>query len=429
MANTLKRLGWAATLLVALTACGLWMVQRWVGTDDMRSEAERKASDLLGVPVKFGHIGIDIWPLPSLAVTGVRVESGPALTLRRLELRPAWGGLLQGRLELATLLLHEVYLPQGGIDALLSALEKRRHATLTAHQSETGSSESLRYLPTRTVLDNLTWVSTSGTRLTMDADVRLSRQGLPDHVSIHFLKGAMQGGKALLQRDDNVWTLDFRVGGGTISGSAQLQPALRRGAKFSVNGRLETRAVEVAALTNTNKPVLSGRLDADTSFSGQGANLATLAQALQTQSQFNVRQAVVHGIDLAKAVKTIGLNRGGETRLDTLAGHLTTRGRAIQLTNLVASSGILSASGNVAVAPSRALSGRISVDLAATAVGSAVAVPLVVGGTLDAPELTLTRAALIGAALGTAVMPGVGTGAGATLGDKVGEGLKNLFGK
>jgi hypothetical protein len=54
-------------------------------------------------------------------------------------------------------------------------------------------------------------------------------------------------------------------------------------------------------------------------------------------------------------------------------------------------------------------------------------VPLVLSGTLDAPEVTLTRGAMIGAAIGTAVMPGVGTGAGASMGDKIGSGLKKLF--
>jgi len=43
------------------------------------------------------------------------------------------------------------------------------------------------------------------------------------------------------------------------------------------------------------------------------------------------------------------------------------------------------------------------------------------------PEVTLTRAALLGAALGTAVLPGVGTGA--RIGDSLGEKLKGLFGK
>ena len=95
----------------------------------------------------------------------------------------------------------------------------------------------------------------------------------------------------------------------------------------------------------------------------------------------------------------------------------------------VATSGLLSASGNVAMAPSRSLSGRITVDLASSAAGGAIGVPLAVGGSLDAPSVTLTQGALLGAAIGTAIAPGVGTGAGAKLGDRLGEGLRGLFGK
>ncbi|MDO8441765.1 MAG: hypothetical protein Q7S97_11285 [Polaromonas sp.] len=139
---------------------------------------------------------------------------------------------------------------------------------------------------------------------------------------------------------------------------------------------------------------------------------------------------MLHGVDLARAVQTVGLSRGGQTRLDALAGQIHSQGRAAELRNLVASPGALSATGNVAVSSAQALSGRVSVHLAGdsklgNALGGAVGVPLVVGGTLDAPEVTLTRGALLGAAIGTAVMPG----AGIQLGDRVGEGLKKLFGQ
>lgn len=429
MNRTSKSFALALAFLLVLSLAGVWTLQRWIGSDDFRARVEREAGDALGVRVTLERLDMDIWPLPALAVTGVRIETRPALTLERLEVRPAWGGLLQGRLELATLLLHGMMLPQGGIDAVLAALEKKKRETTAAKHIENAAGSALPYIPARTVLDGLTWVSAQGTRITLDADVRLSPQGLPDNVTVNVLKGTMQGAKARLQRQGNDWTVAVQVGGGTVKGSAQLQPAAQSGAKFALKGQLETRAVEVAALTDASKPVLSGRLDADTTFSGHSATLGTLMDTLQTQSKFNVRNAVVHGIDLARAVKTVGLNRGGETRLDTLAGQITTRGRALQLSSLVASSGALSATGHVAVAPSRALSGRVSVDLAARAVGTAVGVPLDVGGTLDSPEVTLTRAALIGAAIGTVIMPGAGTGAGASLGDKVGDKLKNIFGK
>ncbi len=108
---------------------------------------------------------------------------------------------------------------------------------------------------------------------------------------------------------------------------------------------------------------------------------------------------------------------------------MATRGQSIRLSQLAASSGALSATGDVTVAPNRSLSGRVTVNLAEKVVGKAVGVPLVVGGTLDAPTVTLTRGAMLGAAIGTLVMPGVGTGAGASFGDAIGDKLKGLFGK
>lgn len=179
---------------------------------------------------------------------------------------------------------------------------------------------------------------------------------------------------------------------------------------------------------------MTGRLEASTTLHARAATTGALVEALQSQTTFTVRNAVINGLDLAKAVKTIGLSRGGQTQLDTLAGQVSTQGKSAQLSNLVASSGALSATGNVAISPAKVLSGRVSVNVAGdsklgNAIGGAVGVPLTVGGTLDKPEVTLSRSALLGAAIGTALMPGVGTGAGANLGDRVGEGLRSLFGK
>ena len=51
-------------------------------------------------------------------------------------------------------------------------------------------------------------------------------------------------------------------------------------------------------------------------------------------------------------------------------------------------------------------------------------VPLNLSGTLDSPMALPTGAALTGAALGTAILPGVGTAAGA----RVGNWAEGLFG-
>ncbi len=416
-----------ATVLVL--AGVLWALQGWLGTDDFRARAQSEVSTALGVPVTLTRVEVALWPLPAVALEGVQIAARPPLALTRMEVRPAWPALLQGRLELTSVRVRGAVLPQAGIDALLLALQKKKQTLQGASTSETESSAELSLIPQRTLLEDVTWVSAKGARIVLDADAQLSPQGLPDDVSVKILKGQLQGASARLQRKDQDWTLTMAVGGGTVTGAFQWQPAPKPGAEFGLKGQVQIRGVEVAALSSAPSPVISGRLDADTTLSARSLSLSALAEVLRTQSKCSVRGAVIHGIDLAKAVKTVGLSRGGETPLDSLSGQVSTQGRAVQLTNLAASSGVLSASGNVALAPSRVLSGRVTVDLAASALGGAVGVPLLVGGTLDAPEVTLTRGALIGAAIGTAVLPGIGTGAGASLGDKVGEGFKKLFGR
>lgn len=427
MKRLIKWMVLTALLVLPLLAAGSWSLQQWLGTEDFRIRAETAVGTALGAKVTIERLEVAVWPLPGLVLEGIQIQTRPALTLQRVELRPAWRSLLLGQLELATVLVRGAVLPQAGIDALLVLLERRRLSAPPAQKPELEGSKRFQYVPRRTVLDKVTWVSTQGASTTLNASAELDRQGLPEEVSVKVLKGHLQGASAELKRQGNDWTLAMAIGGGSVKGTVQLQPAAQAGAPFSLKGQLQTRAVEVAALSGGPQAVLSGQLDADTTLLLRAASVGALDQALQTQSKFTVRHAVLHGIDLAKAVKTLGLSRGGETPLDVLSGQLTSQGRALHLTNLAASSGVLSASGNVMVAPSRALSGRIDVNLAAAALGGAVGVPLVLGGTLDAPELTLTRGAMIGAAIGTAVMPGVGTGAGVSIGDKIGSSLKKLF--
>jgi hypothetical protein len=75
----------------------------------------------------------------------------------------------------------------------------------------------------------------------------------------------------------------------------------------------------------------------------------------------------------------------------------------------VASSGLLSATGNVTLAADRTLDGKVT-----AALGGALGVPLKVAGTLDAPSASPT---------------GVALPAAADLGSRIGGGIKGLFGK
>jgi uncharacterized protein involved in outer membrane biogenesis len=407
----------AFALLLGGVAAAL---QYWLRTDDFRARVEKEASAALGAPLKLGRLSVDLWPLPAVAADDVRVLTRPPLSVGRIEARPEWAALLSGQLAVATLVVRKAVLPQAGIGALGAALQKKDKGK-PARQPATEDGPMV--LPKRALLDDITWIDEKGQRMTIDAEAELGRDGLLDEAQAKVVQGRFAGTQATIRRAADHWPVRVDIGGGRIAGKVQLQPG--KGGAQVLSGQLNTENVEVSALTAPSKP-LTGKLQAQTTLRAEFREPGQIADVLQTQTRFTVRDALVQGIDLQKAVQTVGLNRGGSTRLDTLAGQVNTRGKAVHLSNLVATSGKLAANGDVQISPSRALSGRVNVDVASSK--GTLGVPLVVGGTVDDPSVMLTRGALVGAALGTLVAPGAGTAAGATTGDRIGETLKGLFG-
>lgn len=433
MRRSLPFFRWVLWFLVPLLLlAGLWLaLQRWVISEDFRERLAAEASELLGAPVRAQAIGLALWPVPGVAIDGLSVQARTPLSLQRVELRPRWWALLGGRLRVQTLVVRQAVLPEATV-ALLGARVKAAPGSPSGGEAEEDIDFSL--LPRELVLDEVSWLAADGARTTLNAELRFADDGWPAKADLAIVGGAHRGATATLRREGEAlaWALDARLGGGSIRGPITVALP-ERGAKerrVVLDGRLRTEGVEVSALTAPSK-TLTGRLQADTTLGArfpERVSTEALVNALRSDTRFTVSGATLHGLDLLKAVRSVGLSSGGLTELDTLAGQVSTRGKAIQLSNLVANSGLLAATGEVAISPSRALSGRVRVDVTRGATAGVVGVPLAVGGTLDDPQVTLTRAALLGAAIGTALMPGVGTGAGANLGDRLGEGLKGLFG-
>ncbi|CAN5655027.1 hypothetical protein BH11PSE7_BH11PSE7_26670 [soil metagenome] len=435
-------------LLLGIVGVALY---QWIGQDGFRERVAQQASDALGVPVRLGRIRIDWFPVPAVALDDVALQTQPPLTARSIEARPVWSALLHKRLEVATLVVRGAVVPQAGVDAALAALQRRKpaggaatqrpvpgEADVSARSASSGSSASsdeaaasaaaaLLWIPRRTLVDGLSWTSSKGVITVLDAQAHVGDDGLPQDVTVKLLKGPFQGAGLTVTREEKDWLVDASVGGGTIKGKVSLRPASAPGREMVLSGELATRGVEVSALTAPSRP-LTGKVEADTSFNARAVLASGLPDALQSETRFTVNNAVLQGLDLARAVSTIGLSRGGETAFSQLSGQVATRGRSAQLTNLLAKSGVLAARGDVAVSAAQALSGRVVVDVTAGVASGLTGIPLVVGGTVNAPEVSLSRTAMLGAAIGTAVMPGVGTGAGAKLGDSIGRGLSGLFG-
>lgn len=413
----------SGTLLITLVLW--WGAQTWLSAPATQQQLTQEVANTLGVKVSVGQLRLLAWPPIALELADVVLHTKPSLRLKQLRLKPSWSAALHGRLALSSVYLQDAEFSQTALEALVE-LQKKKHDVLLKQGLKSENTQDFQALPERLVFDQVTWVSSQGNRTTVCGQLRLNDQGWVDDAALEVLQGSFKGTHAELTHAADHWVLNLALGGGTVKGAISLQQPTQPGA-WTLAGKLATRNVALTQLTAS--PTLSGQLEADTVLSAQAATLGGLLDGLKTQSHFTVRHAVVHGIDLARAVSSVGLSRGGQTPLDVLAGQLSSQGRVLQLSQLVASSGVLSATGSVRVAKDTTLSGRIQVVLAAAALGNAVGVPLEVGGTLAEPQVSLTRSALIGAALGTAVLPGVGTGAGASLGERLGTGIKNLFGQ
>lgn len=435
-------LKWGAaliTVVLVMVALGVWAASGWVDSEDFRQRVSREASQAVGVPVQVGRVSVALWPLPGLALEAVEVQTQPPLRLGRLEAQPTLGALLQGQMVVANLAVRGAELPQRGIDALILARQEQERATRQMQRGKSvkglESEPQDALLPRMVQLDGVTWTDLKGRSTTVDADARVAADGVLVTARVDVRQGRLQGVRLVLTRTDAAtptWAVDMVVGDGSVKGDVQF--VRNRGGsapRYRMQGTLETQGVEASALTapaSGAQAPFSGKVDATTRLQTQGDTLGALLDALETQKRFTVQGAVVHGVDLARAVKTVGLSRGGETRLDTLKGQVASQGRSIRLYELDARSGALAVRGEVSLAPSNALNGKVMVDVAARKTGL-LTVPLDVSGTLDAPSVNLSRSAALGAAIGTAILPGAGTSAGARLGDKLGEKLNELLGR
>lgn len=444
MARLLKWTLWVLFVLGLVAALAVAGLHRWAGSGDFRARLEREASDALGVPVKLGGVHVTLWPQPALAFEQVSIATEPAVTAGRAELRPTWHALLRGRREIQTLTLQQAALPQEGLSVLLGLLQKRELKVPAGHALQPDmASKSVDWLPRRVLLREAVWTNARGNASGLDADVRLSDSGEMERLEMQLVSGAWKGARLQAEPAQQAegegkaggrrWAVQAELGGGTVQGHVALRAeGAQAPRRQRLEGAFETRGVELSALAapaGAGSGPLSGRVDASTTLSAQFERVSALPEALRTDSRFTVHGAVLRGVDLARAVGTVGLSRGGETRFDSLGGELATEGRAFRLRQLDARSGVLRASGEVAVSRTRALSGQVTVDLTAGVAKPLLGVPLTLGGTLDAPVVTLSRGAMLGAALGTAVVPGAGTAAGARLGDRLEQGVKELFGR
>lgn len=435
----LKRTLIALALLLVLALALPFLIS----LDAYRPDLETAASERLGEPVSIAAIRLGALPLPHVSIEGIKI--GRDARLARITVTPALASLWQPVKVLSDIELDGLTLNRQALGKLPSWAEPKSDKPPQVQVRVA----ALHLTDARLELGDVTLGPLQG-ELTLDdagrpGEARLASQDgklraqvnlsghdyplelhasdwtLPAGPALHFDALDIQGvaTRSALKLD----ALEARLYGGKAAGRAALDWS--RGWKLS--GELDIQGLELHRLVALFSPQrhVSGRLDARPVFSADAPQAGKLAGALRLSTPFSVRDGVLHGMDIEQAATHLvkqGMS-GGETRFDTLSGHLDMAQGGYRFTQLKVASGALAVDGALDISASRELSGRINAQVGI--LGASASVPLNVSGTLDQPTLFPTGAALTGAAVGTAVL---GPGMGTAVGVKVGGWVENLFG-
>jgi uncharacterized protein involved in outer membrane biogenesis len=410
-------LGALALGAVAAVAAG-FAIWKLPGDDEVAARVIREFDERTGIGLRIGRLHWSLWPRPNVVVEDVATVQDEPIRVRRASAVMPWGAVFARELRLEAVEADGIALPRGSVRAF-------RGKGGAGVSEATGAWKVADTPVPRARFTDLTWIDRRGIALRYDGEAEFDPHWRPRTAEVRR-REVEPPARARIEREDprtDRWRVIVELANGTWNGDAALQTAPE--GRMTLTGQLQPQRIDLELLLQTfgrGAPV-AGTLRGDTTFDATGDTVPALWRGLRTRTRFDVRPATLTRFDLARAVKSAGTTRGGRTPLDQLTGTLDTRttddGVELNYRDLKARSGILTATGNARIL-NRRLEGEAAVDI----VDGVVGVPLKLGGTLDSPELSLTGAALAGAAVGTAVLPGVGTAIGA----RIGQQIERLFG-
>lgn len=441
MIKSKKILIWLASLISLLIILPFLIpVQTYL------NEAERVASDKLGVPVTIASGRWMLLPSPRVAIDDISVGKFQEIKVTQIVLIPSLSSLFSST-KVLDLKVSKPIIKRAAV-ALLSTLfsKPQKVASVSAINIHNLKVDGLQldWPDIQLPLINLDANFTNANVLmsatinvadeTLKADITpkgedylilmtvkkwMSPVGLP--ILIDSAKFAMRFSGSRLDIPD----IDVALYGGKLTGNAVVSWEKN----WHVSGRLNLHNLSVQEPSRLiSKTIyLRGRLFSSGSFSSSAKEAARLTNNIQADFKFNVDRGVFHGLDLVKVASLLVKqgHSGGETAFDELSGLLNVVGKQYSLRNLKISSGLLTGTGQVKINANQTLDGNAEMTVKHSV--SLVAIPLNISGTLSHPVVLPSKSALAGALAGTAILgPGLGTSLGVKAGGAIDK-FKGLF--
>jgi len=434
----MRLLRWAVLASLALAAAVL-AAPFLVPLKPFAPQIGELAAMRLGHPVRLDDLRLSLWPVPGVTAQGVQIGKANEIAIEtvRLELDPRT--LFDDTPTIQQVSARRVALNRAGIDIIRGLLRRSSDAQTRADGAGGARLKRVVVADVKLELPGLQlpafdldlrlapsaprWQAEftardGNVRLVMAPreaegvalDVQATDWRVPvSSIDLRFdafaAQGVLRGDRLAIKRARAV------LYGGNVAGEA----TLGWGARWNLRVALDLRGVDVAQLQRAlRRPAkLTGRLTAQAQLRSRAARFGALTHALALDAPFRIDQGALAGVDLVKAVDSVGDPvAGGETRFEEFTGKLSVRGRMRRVDEFCARSSSLVAGGNLQVDARERLSGRLDVSVANTA--GLIRVPVRLSGTASDPVATPSRMMSVGAIIGTLLLPGVGTAIGAS---------------
>lgn len=400
----LVAVAFAAMLMAACLA--LWA---FVPTDDeLARRLEAEFEGRLGQRLVVGAVRWRVLGVPEVEVLDARTEQAEAIQVRRVAIRP----------QLMPLLRKQLIIDRLEVDGAVVPRE-----ALAAYRGKASGSQQGAVFLRSVVFTDVTYISYSGVPVAYEGEIDLDEDRRPGRVQIRrpgveppVSLDAQRDG----QTDDGADRYQLRVQAGGESANGQARLATSAEGRMELKGELAPRRVEVASLMEAfhRRSFVGGLASGQTELRAEGETVVELFRSLRTRSVLDVQGARILRFDLDKAIKTLGEDRAGQTPLDSLSGVMATRnteqGMRTEFTEVKAVAGSYSATGK-ATLYRKQIDAQGQLDIG----GGIVSVPFAAKGPTREPEVEIAWGSLAGAAVGTAILPGIGTVIGSKIGGAV----------
>ena len=394
-----------AVLLIAALAVAWWLPS----DDELALLFTAEAQEALGVKVSIGSVHWTMLPTRSITVNEFRTQQALPIVVGKLRAYPNMRMLLHRQLVIERMEVDDATVPSNALHAL--------HVKPDMGEHYAGDGALLEHAAFR----NLTWISYSGIATTYDGEIDFDPHWRPRHAELRRPGIAPPFTLTVAREaDTDRWQTRIFVGGGTALGQVVLKTA--EDGAMRLSGQLAPRDIEVArALSAFNRTSpMAGKGTGQTVLSADGTSLGELTRALHTHTTFSVNAATVLRFDLDKAISTRGKEHDGQTHLQELTGQLDTQNGAEGMR--ATGSGIRARAGKyTATGQGTVYHGQIQASGTVDLVEGAIGVPFRLNGPVQKPKVSVPPGFFAGAAIGTAVLPGIGTAIGARIGGALGK--------